>query len=221
MHSAVPWLSSLILHALFLGGVVILSTTPPDVPVRLVLDFQLIAPELAQTVEPEPIAKAVSPPPVVKEPVPAPKIQQAKPEKISEPVEPMVEPTVEPELSKPEPVVAPITADVPVMQNTVVSDIDREVEREQRYARTVKHVRGLVLKKLQYPAIARRLGLKGRLVLSFTLCADGSVEDLKVADSSGHKILDRAALKAVATNTPFAGEYARTEVQLPINFQLN
>lgn len=220
MRSAIPWLSSLILHSLFFVGLVILTGTAAEPPLRLTLDFQLIAPDFIQDVEPEPVAKAPPPAPVVKEPpAPVPKIREAKPEEIPEPVEPVVEP----ELPEPDPVVAPVPQDVavPVVQSAVISDVESEAQRQQRYTRTVSHIRGQVLRKLYYPAIARRQGWKGRLILGFTLCADGSVENLQVLESSGHHILDRAALKAVAANTPFSGGYPRTEVRLPINFQLN
>ena len=220
MRSAIPWLSSLILHSLFFVGMVILTSAPTTLPpLKLTLDFQLMAPELIQD-EAEPVAKV--PPPVqkVKEPPPpVPQIRAAKPVEIPKPVEPIVEPY----LPEPEPVIAPVppVVPVPVVPNRIVSDVESEVVKKQRYTKTVNHIRGQVLRKLTYPAIARRQGWRGSLVLSFTLCADGSVEALEVYKSSGHKILDRAALKAVAANTPFSGGYARTQVKLPITFQLN
>lgn len=215
MRSVVPWLSSLILHSLFFIGLIVLTRTPPELPLRLTLDFQLIAPEISQDVDPEPVTTAPPPVPAVKEATPpVPQIREAKPEEVPAPVEPPAEPAL------PDPVVTPVAPAVPVVANAVIADVDSEVE-QQRYARTVNHIRGQVLRKLTYPAIARKQGWEGRLILSFILCADGSVEDLQVLESSGHKILDRAALQAVAANTPFAGGYPRTEVKLPINFQLN
>jgi len=49
----------------------------------------------------------------------------------------------------------------------------------------------------EYPAIARRRGYEGRVLLSATISIEGNVAGLKVKESSGHPVLDRAAMKAV------------------------
>ncbi|MBW2544998.1 MAG: energy transducer TonB [Deltaproteobacteria bacterium] len=51
----------------------------------------------------------------------------------------------------------------------------------------------------KYPAIARRRGYEGRVLLSATISIEGNVAGLKVKESSGHPVLDRAAVKAVET----------------------
>lgn len=50
----------------------------------------------------------------------------------------------------------------------------------------------------KYPEIARRRGYEGEVLLSVMVADDGTVATLKVKQSSGHSILDRAAVKAVA-----------------------
>ena len=49
----------------------------------------------------------------------------------------------------------------------------------------------------EYPAIARRRGYEGRVLLSAMISIEGNVAGLKVKESSGHPVLDRAAMKAV------------------------
>ena len=49
----------------------------------------------------------------------------------------------------------------------------------------------------EYPAIARGRGYEGRVLLSATISIEGNVAGLKVKESSGHPVLDRAAMKAV------------------------
>jgi len=49
-----------------------------------------------------------------------------------------------------------------------------------------------------YPAAARRRGLQGLVVLLVRVLPDGSAGALSVAESSGHDLLDQAALDAVA-----------------------
>lgn len=48
-----------------------------------------------------------------------------------------------------------------------------------------------------YPPVARRRGYEGMVMLSVNVLADGSVGDLRIKDTSGYVILDRAAVRAV------------------------
>jgi protein TonB len=49
----------------------------------------------------------------------------------------------------------------------------------------------------EYPARARRRHLQGTVILEVAVSKDGLVAQLRIDESSGHKILDRAALNAV------------------------
>lgn len=60
------------------------------------------------------------------------------------------------------------------------------------------------LGNLNYPQEARRRNLHGNLRLMVALNADGSVRDISVLESSGHKILDDAAQQTIRTAAPFA-----------------
>ncbi|HHJ39589.1 MAG: hypothetical protein AXA67_09760 [Methylothermaceae bacteria B42] len=57
---------------------------------------------------------------------------------------------------------------------------------------------------LNYPDQARRQNLSGRLLISVWVAKDGSVKKIKVHKSSGHKILDDAAVRIVRLAAPFA-----------------
>lgn len=48
-----------------------------------------------------------------------------------------------------------------------------------------------------YPALARKRGYQGTVVLEVFVKTDGSVGDLRIIDSSRHRLLDRSAMKAV------------------------
>lgn len=50
----------------------------------------------------------------------------------------------------------------------------------------------------KYPVLARRRGYEGEVLISAMISVDGTVVALNVKESSGHPILDRAAVKAVA-----------------------
>lgn len=57
---------------------------------------------------------------------------------------------------------------------------------------------------LNYPSEARRQQVYGRLQLSVSIHADGSVENVEVSRSSGHRILDAAAVHIVKLAAPYA-----------------
>ncbi len=76
----------------------------------------------------------------------------------------------------------------------------------------------------EYPALARRRHLQGTVVLEVSVSAEGAVEEVRVEESSGHKVLDRAALRAV-WNWLFepgrrGGERIAMRVMVPVRFDL-
>ena len=75
-----------------------------------------------------------------------------------------------------------------------------------------------------YPALARRMGESGKVVLRVELGGDGRVETARVATSSGYRRLDDAALAAVKNwrcNPPTRdGEPVRAVALQPFNFNL-
>lgn len=58
--------------------------------------------------------------------------------------------------------------------------------------------------KMSYPEKAKRQALSGSLVLAVDLNADGTVANVIVRQSSGYKILDKAAIQIVRLAAPFA-----------------
>lgn len=57
---------------------------------------------------------------------------------------------------------------------------------------------------LNYPDEARRRELHGQLVLTVGLKRNGEVKSIDIIQSSGHKLLDEAAIRIVRLATPFA-----------------
>ncbi|MDE0538655.1 MAG: TonB family protein [Rhodospirillales bacterium] len=76
----------------------------------------------------------------------------------------------------------------------------------------------------RYPRRARRDGLEGRVVLSARVSAAGRIVGLEVVRSSGHEILDRAAVRAVNRWTVRPARQGSkpvpSEVRIPILFRL-
>ena len=75
----------------------------------------------------------------------------------------------------------------------------------------------LIYQKLQtsltYPKLAIRRNLEGTVVISFTI-KQGKIVSYKIGTSSGHKILDDAALK-------LAAKIANLSASYPLDFNLN
>jgi len=77
---------------------------------------------------------------------------------------------------------------------------------EYKYAQYVEDWRAKVerIGNLNYPEQARREQLYGKLQLSVSIRADGSIENIEVSRSSGHRILDAAAMRIVKLAGPFS-----------------
>lgn len=80
-------------------------------------------------------------------------------------------------------------------------------------------VRARVEAAKSYPALARRRRLEGRAVVEFETDASGSVRAATLAASSGHDLLDVAALQAVRSAAPFPG--AGCSYSLPVRFRVD
>lgn len=75
-----------------------------------------------------------------------------------------------------------------------------------------------------YPYLARKRGYEGRVMLEVMVCADGTAAEVRVKESSGHEILDRAALESVQQWKFEPGREGRRPVDMrvdvPVRFAL-
>jgi TonB family protein len=87
-------------------------------------------------------------------------------------------------------------------------------------------VRSMIERNKSYPAMSKRLGHKGTVVVAFTLQKDGSIINLRIAKPSRFDRLDEAALdavKKVKRFKPFPDEegFGETmELSVPLNFKI-
>lgn len=58
--------------------------------------------------------------------------------------------------------------------------------------------------ELNYPRQARAEGITGSLRLRVAIAADGALQDVRVLETSGHELLDQAALRIVRLAAPYA-----------------
>ncbi|MEM7254598.1 MAG: TonB family protein [Pseudomonadota bacterium] len=78
--------------------------------------------------------------------------------------------------------------------------------KESKYAAYMDEWRSKVERvgNLNYPDSARRDRLSGNLLLDVALRADGTVKDIVIRRSSGHRVLDDAAIRIVRLAAPYS-----------------
>lgn len=82
------------------------------------------------------------------------------------------------------------------------------------------YIREVIQRRIEYPMTARRMGWEGRVVVAFTIRADGTVRDVRVKESSGFPLLDRNAVEAVRGASPYPKPPAEAQILTPIVYTL-
>jgi protein TonB len=137
---------------------------------------------------------------VAPQPKPAPKPREVvpEPEPAEQPVAKEVAPPVEQNATPPSPVV-----------------LDAEPDYRADYLNNPRP---------PYPMVARRMGYHGKVVLDVEVLAEGIAGDVKLHQSSGYDILDKAALQTVKSwhFTPARrfGQAVTQRFLVPIKFSL-
>lgn len=204
-ESEKPERPSVPLPAPFFGPEAVIPSAAPPVPPTPPVPEQT-APERAVLTQAESEHKAPTEVAERKEPRPAPRPRQERaPEPVPKPV---------PNLS----------ADLLVSRSLEMASLNAEIDRklkayaerpvrkfinartrEFKYAAYMDAWRAKVERvgNLNYPDEARRQKLSGSLLLDVSVNPDGTVNDIQLRRSSGHKVLDDAAIRIVRLAAPF------------------
>lgn len=80
-----------------------------------------------------------------------------------------------------------------------------------------------IIKNIEYPEIARRMGIEGISVVTVTVNQNGVADEIKIIKSAG-PVLDEAAIKTIYKTKFIAGKYKGKEVistvTIPVKFQI-
>lgn len=100
-----------------------------------------------------------------------------------------------------------------------------ELQRNEIRDRVLSRIRTNLQQYFVYPLLAQRQGWQGRVLLGFSVEANGAIRNIHVAAGSGYPILDSSAQAALARiqNLYEAGNWLqgqRLELQLPVIFRL-
>ena len=143
------------------------------VPVEIL--SELVEPTAARTVQPAP------PPPVKKTPPPEPQPAPPEPAAVNEPAPAPNAPVV---VATP-----PVTAAVPTPPAAPATSL--RVEMPSSDAQYLQNP------KPSYPAISKRLGEQGKVMVRVMIGVDGKALRAEISQSSGYERLDQAALNTV------------------------
>jgi protein TonB len=232
----VPWGVSLLLHLLVVGLAVHWLAVPREIIWVDLLETRIVRREAPQrtavptaTSRPMPV-RAAAPPtaapvrrvtPVAADttrPAPSPEPISPVAKEASGPAMPVATATGQVQQATPVPAALPGAEKVTAGTGRPEPAVETP---EQRYLREqYAYIREQVTARLVYPPLARRQGWSGQVRVEFTVCADGSVEGLKVAASSGRSLFDRQALRAVQAAAPFPAPPAPALIRLPVSFTL-
>lgn len=187
------------------------------VPVQILTEF--ITPPAPKVEEPVPVPqppapapkpvaprKAVAPPPAPR-PVAAPQLPPS--------------PTAPVGVTEPQPAPAPISAPVaaaPAPAAPPAPPAPPPVELPSSSADYLQNPKPV------YPAVSKRLGEQGKVIVRVLIGTDGTAQDAQVRESSGYERLDRAALETVRKWRYVPGKRAGVPeamwFNVPINFVL-
>lgn len=93
---------------------------------------------------------------------------------------------------------------------------------EAQYAAYLQSVKKAITSSWTYPELALRNRKEGRVEVEFTILQDGSVDAVRVAQTSGHASMDLAAVNAVKAAAPFARIPEQLGIQrLDVGFTFN
>lgn len=171
-----------------------------------------------------------APPPATPKPISEPVPAKPQPEKKPE-IKPKQERLVtkapvtsKQEYVEPLPQPAPAPATEPVREPAVAAAPPTQMPTEPMKLSSELSVSCPKLTPPEYPAISRRMGEEGKLVLRVELDEEGRIDTAKVISSSGYERLDNAALTAVKNwqcNPSLRnGQPVRAVALQPFNFVL-
>lgn len=123
-----------------------------------------------------------------------------------------------------EALLVPVPKPAPLLKDTLAEEASKPSPQARvpdpsgRKAATAAAQRKLA-DQLYYPPEAIARGLEGEVRLLLTLAGDGAIREATVARSSGHTILDQAAIRAAYAMGRLPGA-DRSELILPVVFRL-
>ncbi len=97
----------------------------------------------------------------------------------------------------------------------------RQAAQRQQYVDTyLAEICQKIQQNMRYPKLARRMGLEGKVVVSFVVHKDGNVADVHIKHSSGVQTLDKNAIVTIKKAAPFPRPPIKAKLIVPIKYGL-
>ena len=174
-------------HGLLVWSWVMLPSFSKPVRHEMLVSVTLPAPPQPAPPEPKP------PEPPKPKPKPVVKPKPVRPQPVPQVAMPDVPEETPPQEETPPPEETSSAPSQPVGGPPAPTSPVREPDREPDYQ--AAYLKNPVP---SYPMVARRMGWQGRVVLNVEVLANGLPGQIKLQQSSGHDVLDNAAIKAVS-----------------------
>jgi periplasmic protein TonB len=114
----------------------------------------------------------------------------------------------------------------PVAENINVSpgrgaDNFVDAERIKYMKENFFYIKDLINRQVTYPKTARQMGWQGKVKISFFISSNGYAKGIKIVESSGVAVLDKNAIEAVKSSSPFPKPPVEAQLIIPISYQLH
>ena len=229
------------LHGFLFMLLIGLSAVAAKSPRVVTIDFSLndspplCAPEQQKTSQPplpsRPQAQPDTPRPVAEAPPPVPADTSipARVEPLTQTVAAVVQPSSQQTgpryetaaaTAAPAQVVASVRPAVPSSGGSPAGENSVEQVRKKYLKEHFSYIRDLIVKRLDYPPLARRMEWSGKVLLAFVVTEDGGVRSVQIKESSGYSVLDNSAMNTVRSVAPFPRPPVAAEIVIPVHFKL-
>lgn len=91
---------------------------------------------------------------------------------------------------------------------------------EKEKKKYLEYVRRKIMGEIEYPSIAKRRGIEDKVLLSFNIRKDGTLENIKITKKSSYSILNNSVSKAVDNLFITEKPKENISVNIPVNFTL-
>lgn len=223
---------SIILHIALLAAFVNQSSRFMKNSAPLVIDLTLNNQSILEQLREEKIRPSTAPPRQSAAPKPTPPVLQQSQTAVQTPQQsyqqamtaapsPHAAAPVGDTPRSPPTLTAPIVSAGSQASQHIEVKISRETIQQHYLKEHFTYIRDLIGKRLSYPPVARRMGWSGKVVVAFTIAEDGSVQSIRVRESSGYQMLDSCALSTITTIAPFPRPPVAAEIVVPVHFRLH
>lgn len=101
-----------------------------------------------------------------------------------------------------------------------VGPADEAAQRTAYVSEYFLFIKERIVKNLVFPPAARSMGWSGRVLVSFVVCRDGQVSEIRVIESTGYPVLDRSVVNTIRKVAPFPKAPVEAELTMPIVYRL-